>query len=95
MNLQHTRHLRQTLTQVHEAVDGMELSVCDKDDMFELMERVDSELSSSHPNPQTVTMLLNSIARSLRNEPKARDLCLALDDAMKQSGVPSTWQQGL
>lgn len=95
MNLQHSKHLQDTLARVHDAVESMNLSGCDKDDMFELMERVDGELSSPHPNQQTVSMFLNSIARSLRNEPKAREICLELEDAMEQSGVPSTWQQGV
>jgi len=95
MSLQHTKHLQETLSRVHDAVETLTLSGCDKDDMFELMERVEDELSSAHPNQQTVGMFLNSIARSLRNEPKARAVCMELEDAMKESGVPSTWQQGL
>ena len=95
MNIDHTRQLHEALANVHETVSSMSLSGCDKDDMFELMERVDAELSSPRPNEQTVSMFLNSIARSLRNEPKAREACLQLEEAMNRSGVPSTWQSGV
>src|SRR3954453_8763351 len=65
MDTENARQLQVAVSHVHEAVNTLTLSGCDKDDMFELMERVDSELNSSHPNQQTVTMFLNSIARSL------------------------------
>ncbi|MFL6548051.1 MAG: hypothetical protein ACJ8OJ_05110 [Povalibacter sp.] len=95
MDTENARQLQVAVSHVHEAVNTLTLSGCDKDDMFELMERVDSELNSSHPNQQTVTMFLNSIARSLRSEPEAREICMELDDAMRRSGLPSTWQSGI
>ncbi len=38
---------------------------------------------------------LNSIARSLRAQPEARDACLAIEDAIGKAGMPSTWQSGI
>jgi len=38
---------------------------------------------------------LNSIARSLRAQPEARDACLAIEDAISKAGMPSTWQSGI
>ncbi|MFL6577073.1 MAG: hypothetical protein ACJ8MR_10665 [Povalibacter sp.] len=95
MDTENARQLQVALSHVHQAVNTLTLSGCDKDDMFELMERIDSELNSSHPNQQTVAMFLNSIARSLRSEPEARQICMELDDAMRRSGLPSTWQSGI
>src|SRR4051812_40255048 len=95
MNTEHSADLHAALANVQQTVRSLTLSGCDKDDMFELMERVDAELSSPRPNEQTVSMFLNSIARSLRNEPKAREACVQLEEAMNRSGVPSTWQSGI
>ena len=38
---------------------------------------------------------LNSIARSLRAQPEARDACLAIEGAIGKAGMPSTWQSGI
>jgi hypothetical protein len=95
MNTEHAKQLHDALASVRETVSSISLSGCDKDDLFELMDRVNAELSSPRPNEQTRGMFLNSIARSLRNEPKARDVCLRLEEAMNGSGVPSTWQSGV
>lgn len=63
--------------------------------MFELMDRVEAELVSAHPSAQTISMFLNSIARSLRNQPEARDACLRLEAVLERTGLPSTWQAGI
>ena len=75
MNTEHAKQLHQALASVHNTVSSMSFSGCDKDDLFELIDRVNAELSSLRPNEQTIGMFLNSIARSLRNEPKAREVC--------------------
>src|SRR5690349_829810 len=95
MNTQYAKQLHEALAHVHEAVNSLTLSGCDKDDVFELMDRVDAELTASKPNDQTLSTFLNSIARSLRNDPKAREVCIQLEDAMQRSGLPSTWQSGI
>jgi hypothetical protein len=38
---------------------------------------------------------LNSIARSLRAQPEAREACLTIEDAIGAAGMPSTWQSGI
>ena len=95
MNTQHVKQLHEALASVREAVNSLTLSGCDKDDVFELMDRVDAELTSARPNDQTLSTFLNSIARSLRNDAKAREVCIKLEDAMRQSGLPSSWQSGI
>ncbi len=90
------------LTEIHQALAAVQQTVgtltfprCDQEDVFELIERVESELHSAHPNVQVISTFLNSIARSLRAQPEAREACLALEDAIEHAGIPSTWQSGI
>jgi hypothetical protein len=87
--------IHQALAAVHDAVGTMTFPSCDQDDMFELMDRVEAELSAAHPNTRVIGTFLNSIARSLRNQPEARDACLRIEEAIERTGLPSTWQNGL
>jgi len=95
VNTQDLSEIHQTLSAVHDAVGTLTFPGCDRDDMFELMDRVESELSAAHPNTQVIGTFLNSIARSLRNQPEARDACLRLEGLMERTGLPSTWQTGI
>jgi hypothetical protein len=86
---------------IHEALVALQhavatsLSRCDQEDLGELIERVEAELSSERPNKALLGTFLNSIARSLRTEPGAREVCLAIEDAIDKAGIPSTWQSGI
>ena len=80
---------------MHEAVSTLTFPGCDRDDMFELMDRVGSELAAAHPNIQVIGTFLNSIARSLRNQPEAREVCLLIEEVLQRTGLPSTWQAGI
>jgi hypothetical protein len=90
------------LTEIHQALAAVQQTVgtltfprCDQDDVFELIDRVEAELHSAHPNVQVITTFLNSIARSLRAQPEAREACLVIEDAIEHAGIPSTWQTGI
>jgi len=83
------------LVAVQRAITSMTFSSCDKDDVIELIDRVESELRSAHPNVPLMGSFLNSIARSLRNQPEAREACLAIEEAINGAGLPSTWQSGI
>lgn len=87
--------IHKALVAVQDAVTSMTFSRCDQDDVLELIERVESELHSTHPNVPLMCNFLNSIARSLRNQPEAREACLVIQDAMDVAGLPSTWQSGI
>jgi hypothetical protein len=87
--------IHQALVAVQHAVTSMTFSNCDKDDVIELIDRVESELHASHPNVPVMCTFLNSIARSLRNQPEAREACLVIEDAIEGAGLPSTWQSGI
>lgn len=95
VNTQELTEIHKALAAVHDAVGTLTFPSCDQDDMFELMDRVESELTASHPNAQVICTFLNSIARSLRNQPEAREACLRIEDVIERTGLPSTWQAGI
>lgn len=69
-----------------------DLKGCDIDDIEELLQPLDRELSTARPNTQTLASYLNSLARSLRSDPAARKACLQLDAAMREAGIPTDWE---
>lgn len=91
----HLNGIHQALSAVHETVGTLTFPRCDQEDVFELIDRVESELTSNHPNVQIMCTFLNSIARSLRAQPEAREACLVIEDAIERAGFPSTWQAGI
>lgn len=80
---------------MHDTVGSLTFPSCDQDDIFELIERVEAEIDAAHPNTQIIGTFLNSIARSLRAQPEAREACLRIEEAIERVGVPSTWQTGI
>ena len=95
VNTQELTEIHQALAAVHDTVGTLTFPRCDQDDVFELIDRVESELSASHPNVQVIDTFLNSIARSLRAQPEAREACLRIEDVLERTGLPSTWQAGI
>lgn len=88
-------HIHRALVAVQHAVTSMTFSSCDQDDVIELIDRVEGELRAPHPNLPLMCNFLNSIARSLRNQPEARAACLTIEAAISDAGLPSTWQSGI
>jgi hypothetical protein len=95
MNGQQLTQIHQALVAVQQAVLTMTFPSCDQLDVSELIERVEGELHSTHPNVAVMCTFLNSIARSLRAQPEARDACLTIEGAIGAAGMPSTWQSGI
>jgi pyruvate/2-oxoglutarate dehydrogenase complex dihydrolipoamide acyltransferase (E2) component len=87
--------IHQALVAVQHAVTSMTFSGCDQDDLIEAIDAVEEQLHAKHPNATLITHFLNSIARSLRAQPEAREACLAIEGAMGTAGMPSTWQSGI
>ena len=56
------------------------------------MQRNTIELETSRPNPNTLATYLNSLARSLRSQPKARAVIAKIDTALREAGLPSDWE---
>ena len=87
--------IHQALTAVQEAVLRMTFPSCDQQDVVDLIDRVEAELHARHPNLAIMCTFLNSIARSLRAQPEARDACLTIEGAIGAAGMPSSWQSGI
>jgi hypothetical protein len=87
--------IHQALVAVQHAVTSMTFSSCDQDDLIEAIDRVEQQLHTKHPNASLMCQFLNSIARSLRAQPEAREACLAIEDAIGKAGMPSTRQSGI
>lgn len=87
--------IHKALVAVQDAVTTMTFPSCDQGDLIELIDRVEEQLHAQHPNITMLCTFLNSIARSLRAQPEARDLCLVIEDAIGTAGIPSTWQSGI
>ncbi len=87
--------IHQALVEVQQAVTSMTFPSCDQEDLIEAIDRVENELHTTHPNIALMCRFLNSIARSLRAQPEAREACLAIEDAIGKAGMPSTWQSGI
>ncbi|MFL6604547.1 MAG: hypothetical protein ACJ8R9_24865 [Steroidobacteraceae bacterium] len=69
------------------------LDNCDVGDIDEALTAVDQELAKPAPNQNTLTLYLNSVARSLIAAPIAADARNQIDHALKASGLPATWEQ--
>jgi hypothetical protein len=76
-----------------EAAHTAKLDSCDVGDIDEAIEAVAQELARPHPNKNTLTLYLNSVARSLIAAPSARDAREQIDHALRASGLPATWEQ--
>jgi pyruvate/2-oxoglutarate dehydrogenase complex dihydrolipoamide acyltransferase (E2) component len=87
--------IHQALVSVQLAVTSMTFPSCDREDLIEAIDRVEEQLHHGHPNLALMCRFLNSIARSLRAQPEAREACLAIEDAIGKAGMPSTWQSGI
>jgi hypothetical protein len=87
--------IHQALVAVQHAVTSMTFPSCDQEDLIEAIDRVEEQLHAGHPNLALMCRFLNSIARSLRAQPEARDACLVIEDAIGKAGMPSTWQSGI
>ena len=95
MNTEQAAAIHHALISVQSAVTGMTFPQCDQEDVMELIERVEEQLHCSHPNAALMCNFLNSIARSLRAQPEAREVCLTIELAIEAAGMPSTWQSGI
>jgi hypothetical protein len=86
--------IQQALLCVTDTVGMLTFPRCDQDDVFELIDRIEVELNSEHPDAAIIGTVLNSIARSLSVQPEAREACLRIEDAIEHTARPSLWQGG-
>jgi len=85
--------IQKAVTAARQAAHEARLANCDVGDIDEAIDAVDQELARPHPNQNTLTLYLNSVARSLIAVPTARDAREEIDHALRASGLPATWEQ--
>lgn len=85
--------IREALAAAERATRSAGLDSCDTGDIGDAIEAVGQQLSSPHPSLNSLTLYLNSIARSLIGIPQARDALEQIDSALRDSGLPATWEQ--
>ena len=85
--------LQKAVDTAKQAAHQARLDNCDIGDIDEVIEAIDLELAKPTPNKNTLTLFLNSVARSLIAAPSARDARDQIDDALRSSGLPATWEQ--
>lgn len=79
--------LRQAVEVAREASHSAKLDECDLGDVDEALEAVTRELARAHPNRNTLTLYLNSIARSLIAASSAQGAREAIDGALRSFGA--------
>jgi hypothetical protein len=85
---------------IHKAVEAAKqaahqatIEQCDVGDVDEVIETIDRELARPTPNKSTLTLMLNSLARSLLVAPSATGTVQEIDRALRLAGLPATWNQ--
>jgi len=86
-------NIRHAVDGARQAAQAARLDSCDVGDIEDAIEAVRQQLALAHPNSNTLTLYLNSIARSLIVVPSARDAVERVDAALREAGLPVTWEQ--
>ncbi len=86
--------IHQALVRITDTVGMLTFPRCDLDDVFGLVERIETELKSEHPDTRMIASVLGSIAHSLRAQPEAREACLRIEDVIEYTGADGTSQPG-
>ena len=85
--------LQRAVATARQAAHEARLDNCDIGDIDEAIEALTQELARPTPNRNTLTLYLNSVARSLLAAPSAREAREEIDHALRASGLPATWEQ--
>jgi hypothetical protein len=93
VDFQHVNAIREVLRDVTDALASLDLDSCDIGDLQEIIDRAAAELDRPHPSVATLGTSLNSLARSLRSDPKVQTVVMELDVAMREANVPTHWDQ--
>lgn len=85
-------HIRQAVQLVRDTSRVARFDSCDRSDLDVVSEAVEHELQRVDPSAETLSLLLNTLARSLRTEGGSRDVCMELDAAMRGGGLETDWE---
>lgn len=92
MDRQATEQIQQAIEAAREISRSGVLDGCDADDIEDIIAPIETELRAPRPNIQTLTTYLNSLAKSLRADPSTRGVCMQIDSAMRNAGIPTHWE---
>ena len=84
--------IRHVLMDVEDALEALDLDDDDAGDIQDVIDKTFAELENPIPNTATLGTYLNSLARSLRSQPRVRTVVLELDAVMREANVPTTWE---
>ena len=84
--------IQSVIAAARNAARNGQLNGCDAADIEEIIDPVENELQAPRPNTQTLTTYLNSLARSFRADRSNRALCMQIDAAMRNAGIPTNWE---
>ena len=93
MNHETVHRLQEAVEAAKRAAHRAKMDNCDVGDIDEAIEAISQELGKPTPNRNTLTLYLNSVARSLIGVPAARTACGEIDEALRAAGLPTTWEQ--
>jgi hypothetical protein len=85
--------LQKAVDTARQAAHQARLDYCDVGDIDDAIEALYLELGKHTPNKNTLTLYLNSVARSLMTAPHARAARDEIDEALRSTGLPVTWDQ--
>ena len=89
MNHCAVHRLQEAVEAAKRAAHQAKMDNCDVGDIDEAIEAVEQELGKPTPNRNTLTLYLNSVARSLIGVPAARKACGEIDEALRAAGLPA------
>jgi hypothetical protein len=87
------KQLCDAVAEARAAIQAGDFDGCDLDDLEEILAPVEKELGAPLPHSNTLATYLNSLARSLRAQPRTRTVLMKLDGAMRDAGLPTDWEQ--
>jgi hypothetical protein len=93
LNRADIHRLQKAVETARQAAHQARLDYCDVGDIDDAIEALNLELGKNTPNKNTLTLYLNSVARSLMNAPHARGARDEIDEALRSAGLPVTWDQ--
>ena len=92
MDRQATEQIQQAIEAAREVAHSGAFDGCDADEIEEIIAPIETELRGPRPTIQTLTTYLNSLAKSLRADPSTRGVCMQIDSAMRNAGIPTHWE---
>lgn len=85
--------IHKAVVAARQAAHAAKLDRCDVGDVDEVIETVEKELREPVPNLNTLTMMLNSLAKTFAVSRSSESVSQEIDRVLHLSGLPATWNQ--